>query len=43
MHNEGLCNLYSSQNIMKMIKSRHTDKPCSMQGEAEKCIQNGEH
>jgi hypothetical protein len=43
MHNEGLCNMDSSQNIIKVIKRWHTDKPHSMQAGVEKCIQGGKH
>jgi hypothetical protein len=38
LHNEELHNLYSSPNIIRMIKSREMGRACSMNGGEEECI-----
>jgi hypothetical protein len=40
LHNEEPHNLYSSQKIIKMIKSRRMKWACSMHGAYEKCVKN---
>jgi hypothetical protein len=41
-HNDGLCNLYSSPNIIRVMKSRtdNVGRVCSMNGSDAECIQH---